>query len=153
MSEQAPSKEKLPDWLRRWYALKGEPRFREAADEIERLQLEKDQALYALDQATKSAAHEPPAECAGCEEFVGMQHDIASLLGVDADTDSIDLHGRIYGALSSSQPPPVAHSVRYDVNGWLCSVCHGWNDQRHTFCVHPHSAEQLSHPTKGGEQS
>jgi hypothetical protein len=32
------SKEKLPDWLRRWYALKGEPRFREAADEIERLQ-------------------------------------------------------------------------------------------------------------------
>ena len=36
-SEQPPSKEKLPDWLRRWYALKGELRFREAADEIERL--------------------------------------------------------------------------------------------------------------------
>lgn len=37
MNEQRPSKEKLPDWLRRWYALKGELRFREAADEIERL--------------------------------------------------------------------------------------------------------------------
>jgi len=38
------SKEKLPDWLRRWYCLKGEPRFREAADEIERLEAELEQA-------------------------------------------------------------------------------------------------------------
>jgi hypothetical protein len=38
MTDPVPSKEKLPDWLRRWYALKGELRFREAADEIERLQ-------------------------------------------------------------------------------------------------------------------
>ncbi len=38
MTDQLPSKEKLPDWLRRWYCLKGEPRFREAADEIERLE-------------------------------------------------------------------------------------------------------------------
>lgn len=35
-----------------------------------------------------------------CREFVRMQHDIASLLGVDADTDSIDLHYRIYSELS-----------------------------------------------------
>lgn len=50
-----------------------------------------------------------PAECPACPEFVRMQHDIARILGVDADTDSIDLHGRIYGALSAraSQPPPV----------------------------------------------
>lgn len=41
---QAPSKEKLSDWLRRWYALKGELRFREAADEIERLEAELEQA-------------------------------------------------------------------------------------------------------------
>lgn len=46
-----------------------------------------------------------------CAEFVRMQHDIASLLGVDADTDSIDLHGRIYGALSSSQPPAPVRGV------------------------------------------
>lgn len=39
-------------------------------------------------------------ECNACPEFVRMQHDIASLLGVDADTDSIDLHDRIYGELS-----------------------------------------------------
>jgi hypothetical protein len=44
-----------------------------------------------------------------CADFVRMQHDIASILGVDADTDSIDLHGRIYGALSSSQPPSADH--------------------------------------------
>lgn len=50
-----------------------------------------------------------------CTEFVRMQHDIASLLGVDADTDSIDLHGRIYGALSSSQPP----APEYVHAGWL----------------------------------
>jgi hypothetical protein len=37
-ADPVPSKEKLPDWLRRWYALKGELRFREAADEIERQQ-------------------------------------------------------------------------------------------------------------------
>lgn len=37
MSDLGSSKENLPDWLRRWYCLKGEPRFREAADEIERL--------------------------------------------------------------------------------------------------------------------
>lgn len=48
-----------------------------------------------------------PTECAGCEEFVKMQHDIASILGVDDDTDSISLHDRIYGALSvrAAQPP------------------------------------------------
>lgn len=52
-----------------------------------------------------------PADCAGCEEFVRMQHDIASILGVDEDTDSISLHGRIYVALSArpSQPPAPEH--------------------------------------------
>ena len=52
------------------------------------------------------SGHEP---CPGCAEFVRMQHDIASALGVDADTDSIDLHGRIYGAVSSAQPPALGH--------------------------------------------
>ena len=62
------------------------------------------------DQRMLSTAHEPPAECAGCEEFVRMQHDIASILGVDADTDSIGLHGLIYEALSTraAQPPATA---------------------------------------------
>lgn len=39
------------------------------------------------------------------------------------------------------EPPAIAHSVRYDVNGW--------NDQRNTFCVHPHSAAQLNAETTG----
>jgi hypothetical protein len=61
-----PSKEKLPDWLRRWYALKGEPRFREAADEIERLQRELDRmtslagnVLPQLHDAVARAENEP----------------------------------------------------------------------------------------------
>lgn len=63
------SKEKLPDWLRRWYALKGEPRFREAADEIERLQRERDayRALAGIgfsgtDEADELAKIDPPWE-------------------------------------------------------------------------------------------
>lgn len=63
------------------------------------------------------ASPEPPLECAGCEEFVRMQHDIASLLGVDEDTDSISLHDRIYGALSQGAgQPPAPDTDRYQ---WL----------------------------------
>lgn len=56
MTDPVPSKEKLPDWLRRWYALKGELRFREAADEIERLQRE---------LARVTGEREPP-HCSTC---------------------------------------------------------------------------------------
>jgi hypothetical protein len=60
------SKEKLPDWLRRWYALKGELRFREAADEIERLQRANAELLKR--NVIASSAHEPPAarKCVHC---------------------------------------------------------------------------------------
>jgi hypothetical protein len=34
-------------------------------------------------------------ESLACEEFVRMQHELCTLLGVDADTDSIALHARI----------------------------------------------------------
>lgn len=54
------SKEKLPDWLRRWYCLKGEPRFREAADEIERLQRELVKFQKANAELALSHTHEPP---------------------------------------------------------------------------------------------
>jgi hypothetical protein len=59
MAEPVPSKEKLPDWLRRWYCLKGEPRFREAADEIERLQRELASFQKANAELALSHTHEP----------------------------------------------------------------------------------------------
>lgn len=82
------------------------------------------------------AAQPPPAVCPTCR-------------GNDREMPCAYPSEGKPGCLRASSPPPVAHSVRYDVNGWLCSVCHGWNDQRNTFCVHPHSAEQLNAPTKG----
>lgn len=66
-------------------------------------------------------------QCAGCAEFVRMQHDVASRLGVDADTDAIDLHGRIYGALSSAPPPvpewqPIETAPAVDGNPCIVAV-------------------------------
>lgn len=61
------SKEKLPDWLRRWYCLKGEPRFREAADEIERLQRELAKFQKANAELALSLTNEPPA---GADELL-----------------------------------------------------------------------------------
>lgn len=78
-------------------------------------------ANITVEQWNRRPTHEPPAECPACEEFVRMQHDIASILGVDEDTDSISLHDRIYGALSSS-PPPVddeAYRLLYVVRAWF----------------------------------
>lgn len=37
--------------------------------------------------------------CDACPEFVCMQHEIARLLGVDDDTDSLALHDRILDAI------------------------------------------------------
>jgi hypothetical protein len=116
MSEQAPSKD-----LSR--------RLKEIYDALwvncEPMQQWHAERLWALIQELNSAP-EPPAECAGCEEFVRMQHDIASLLGVDEDTDSISLHGRIYGALSqrATQPPAPHHMACVtQVSGGLDGPC------------------------------
>jgi hypothetical protein len=65
MTDSRTSKEKLPDWLRRWYALKGELRFREAADEIERLLTLLDRIGVAY---CKTHGTEWQAGCYGCSE-------------------------------------------------------------------------------------
>jgi hypothetical protein len=68
-----------------------------------------------------------------CAEFVRMQHDIASLLGVDADTDSISLHDRIYDALSAraAQPPsPDPLAVSH-----LRGLVYHWNEFGPAMCL------------------
>lgn len=73
-----------------------------------------DEPRTLLDMIENDRARRQAAEDA-CEEFVRMQHDIASLLGVDADTDSIGLHGLIYDELTrrAAQPPGACrHGTR-----------------------------------------
>lgn len=67
MTDPVPSKEKLPDWLRRWYALKGELRFREAADELERLQRE----------ITRITGEREPPHCSTCECGAPVHNEVA----------------------------------------------------------------------------
>jgi hypothetical protein len=100
-------------------ALVGEER----AERVRKAHL-KDEEIRNAIRSLVASTHEPPAECSGCEEFVRMQHDIASILGVDADTDSIDLHGRIYGALSS-QPPKTITRVVILCNAYESGFGHG----------------------------
>jgi hypothetical protein len=106
MSDTLPSNEKVADFLRRWYCLKGEPRFREAADEIERLERELEDARaqlvivekerqWAQDRAMR-AAHEPA-------------DDLYALL-VRRGYTQHEAHAIAFGdklaVLSSSPPPP-----------------------------------------------
>lgn len=221
-----PSKEKLADWLRRWYALKGELRFRDAADEIERLQRELEQmtslAGSALPQlhgavtratgelfaepfqdrvakwmqatfdaetvsnkaernhrfleeslelvqslgCTQAEAHmlvdyvfgRPVGECE--QETGGVMVTLAALANANnirvnraAETELTRCWSKIdqirakqagkprHSPLPGlSQPPGVSvHHLRCDVRGWVCSVCHGWNDGPNVVCRHPHS--------------
>jgi hypothetical protein len=45
----------------------------------------------------------------------------------------------------AAQPPRNVHGLIYDRDGWVCSVCHGWNHSRDKHCTHTHRAIQ----TKG----
>ncbi len=38
---------------------------------------------------------------------------------------------------------PAPHHIRYDVIGWLCSVCGGWNDKGSPQCVHTHATYEV----------
>lgn len=99
MSSDLSSKEKLPDWLRRWYCLKGEPRFREAADEIERLQGELDAAEQHVKILRENAAsHEPRANTEG---EVGLAADVGPGGGASASASG-EAHAP---ELSPPQPP------------------------------------------------
>lgn len=51
-------------------------------------------------------------------------------------------------AMPSCRPDPVPHSVLYDVAGWLCSVCGGWNAIHRKVCHHDHSS--LNRPPDPG---
>lgn len=42
------------------------------------------------------------------------------------------------------------HGVQYDVLGWICSVCNGWNHSRDRLCAHTHRNPQ---PAAEGEKS
>lgn len=103
-STHVPSKEKLPDWLRRWYALKGELRFREAADEIERLQRQVDalsvHAAKWVTRALELQQRAAPEPLAGPEAFRLLN---AALYYVPQPRE---LHKDIVAYLNRPAPPP-----------------------------------------------
>jgi hypothetical protein len=127
MTDPVPSKEKLPDWLRRWYALKGELRFREAADEIERLQRDLYEAEKLIAVQQERIAHEPADEalslmravCQEANEYGGI---------AEETVQAIELYLQ-----RAAQPPsdaPCPHPIESratssDGRPW-CAECGGF---------------------------
>jgi len=50
---------------------------------------------------------------------------------------------------SETPAPPQIHGIRYDVVGWICSVCHAWCDEDFESCAHPHRSAQETFPPTG----
>lgn len=71
--------------------------------------------------------------------------------GSRPDCKTCQLYAEIEAALrvpaetiANVETGPTPHSVRYDITGWLCSVCGGWNADRQQGCAHPHSPLKTS---------
>lgn len=43
---------------------------------------------------------------------------------------------------------PQIHGIRYDITGWICSICHTWCDEDKDFCTHPRPVQETTpkHP-------
>lgn len=92
--------------------------------------------------ATKSAstaatqADKPQCECKG-HPFSCFGHPLNCECNISPRTQK--------GIVAATQPTP--HSVRYDILGWICSVCGGWNRQPDDHCIYQHTARRSAKET------
>lgn len=66
---------------------------------------------------------------------------LRTLIGCPTITDDIRQQARdqIASLTHETFDGPTPHHVKYDMVGWLCFVCGGWNRDTWTSCSHPHA--------------